>query len=133
MIGCFSNIRGVELPNKQKFLQDLFKEEGISFIGLSETIKSDYTSQWFNKIAGNRKFTWQWIPPEGRSGGMLLGADLDLFDLIEYELGKFFIRMLLVDKHSKLKWHLVSVYGPAQQDKKNDFLTELAGLCGRCK
>ena len=85
-----------------------------------------------SKIAGNRNFTWQWVPPLGRSGGILLGADLDLFDLIEHECGKHFIRMLLRDKNSKLKWHLVVIYGPAQTEKKESFLVELAYICNKC-
>jgi hypothetical protein len=62
MIGCFVNIRGVEHPNKQRFLRETIREEGACFIGLSETIKSSYTPQWFKKIVGNRNFSWGSVP-----------------------------------------------------------------------
>jgi hypothetical protein len=34
--------------------------------------------------------------------------------------------MLLLDKMSKLKWHLAVVYGPAQNDEKENLLVEFA-------
>jgi hypothetical protein len=41
MTGCFVNIRGVEHPDKQRFLRVTIREEGVCFIGLCETIKGD--------------------------------------------------------------------------------------------
>jgi hypothetical protein len=55
MTGCFVNIRGVEHPDKQRFLRETIREEGAFFIGLSDTIKSNYTPNWFKKITGNKK------------------------------------------------------------------------------
>jgi hypothetical protein len=43
------------------------------------------------------------------------------------------IRMHLLDKHFKMKWHLVVVYGPAQSEEKEEFLTEFAQVCNKCK
>jgi hypothetical protein len=43
------------------------------------------------------------------------------------------IRMHLLDKHFKMKWHLVVVYGPAQSEGKEEFLTEFAQVCNICK
>jgi hypothetical protein len=47
MIGCFVNIRGVEHPNKQRFLRETIRDEGACFIGLSETMTSSYTPNWY--------------------------------------------------------------------------------------
>jgi hypothetical protein len=41
----------------------------------------------------------------GRSGGMLLGVDSDLYEVLE-ECGKYHIKMQILDKYSKMKWHL---------------------------
>jgi hypothetical protein len=49
MTGCFVNIRGVEHPDKQRFLREIIREEGFCFIGLSETIKSNFTPNWLKK------------------------------------------------------------------------------------
>ena len=41
--------------------------------------------------------------------------------------------MLLLDKYSKMKWHLIVVYGPTQNESKDHFLAVLADICHRCK
>jgi hypothetical protein len=72
-------------------------------------------------VTGNRNFTQQFVPHVGRSGGMLLGVDSDLHDVLENECCSYHIRMLLLDKYSKMRWHLVVVYDPAQPERMEDF------------
>jgi hypothetical protein len=43
MTRFFANIRGVEHPNKQRFLREIIRYEGVYFIGLIETIKCQFT------------------------------------------------------------------------------------------
>jgi hypothetical protein len=50
---------------------------------------------------------------------------------VETEIGKHFIRMQLSNKISKLCWHLVVVYGPAQVEDKEEFLAKFAQLCNK--
>lgn len=42
-----------------------------------------------------------------------MGVNMDLFDVIETEIGDYFVRILLYDKMTKFSWHLVTVYGDA--------------------
>jgi hypothetical protein len=67
MIGCFVNIRGVEHPNKQRFLRETIREEGACFIGVNETVK----------IASLPIGIRRWLAIETYPGGMfLLKGDL---------------------------------------------------------
>lgn len=106
-------------PDKQRFIREMIMELGCHFIGLVETRKTDYTPSWFRNISGTRSFSWQFIPPSGRSGGLLLGANEDVFSF----------RINLLEK----KWDLAVVYGPAQVENKEGFLAEFAQLCNKCK
>lgn len=92
-------------------------ENGVHFIGLEETMKTKYHESWFRSIAGPRNFVWQHTPPRGRSCGLLLGVNADVLKTMEVELGT----------------HLVVVYGPAQVDDKEFFLTEFAQVCSSLK
>jgi hypothetical protein len=114
-------------------LRETIREEGACFIGISETIKSSFTSQWFKKVVGNRNFSWGSDPPTGRSGGILLGVDSDLHEVLETECGTHLVRMLFKDKISRIEWHLAVVYGPAQIEGKDEFLAEFAQLYDKCK
>jgi len=59
------------------------------------------------------------------SGGILLGVNsliLDLFLIVE---GEFFIKFHLRNRQDDFRWILMVVYGPAQEDFKSAFLSEL--------
>jgi hypothetical protein len=74
---------------------------------------------------GNRNFSWGSVPPKGRSGGILLGIDTDLHEVLETECGTHFVRMLLKNKNSRIEWHLAVVYGPAQIEGRMNFWLNL--------
>jgi hypothetical protein len=67
-----------------------------------------------------------------RSGGLLVGFDSDMFDVREKELGEFMIRTLVIQKESGFIWNFINVYGAAQNDKKQKFLSELSSFCSKC-
>jgi hypothetical protein len=71
-------------------------------------------------------------PPNGRSGGLLVGFDADIFDVREKELGEFMIRILVIQKESGFIWNFINVYGAAQNDQKQKFLSELSAFCSKC-
>jgi hypothetical protein len=48
-------------------------------------------------------------------------------------LGRFFIKVTLQDLKIQIKWDLVFVYGAAQEEDKEMFLSELAAVCSNQK
>jgi hypothetical protein len=71
---------------------------------------------------------------QNRDGGwVLLGVNVYLHDVLESESGECFFKMLLLDKRSKMRWHLVVLYGPAHIEDKDNFLTEFTQLCNKRK
>jgi exonuclease III len=132
MIGVIWNCQGLGKEVKSEFLWDIIRKEKIDFIGLQETNKKDFEDSWLNFISGNRNFVWVWSPPNGRSGGLLVGFDSDMFDVREKELGEFMIRTLVIQKESGFIWNFINVYGAAQNDQKQKFLSELSSFCSKC-
>jgi hypothetical protein len=65
----------------------------------------------------------------GRSGGMLLGVDLQIFDIGAIDEGDFYIKFHLCNKVDDYKWVLVVVYGLTQDEFKESFLAELVNMC----
>lgn len=65
----------------------------------------------------------------GRSGGILLGADLNHFDIGAIDEGDFYAKFLLRDKSNGFKFMLYMVYGSAQTQDKEAFLVEMANTC----
>jgi hypothetical protein len=105
---------------KYKFLSDLTKDRRPSF--------SQHT---LNTICVGRDFIWHCMAPKGRSGGMILGVHLLVFDVGDVEEGEFFIRFKLRHKEDDFKFNLIVVYGPTQADRKSNFLSELVRVCSK--
>jgi exonuclease III len=131
MKGVFWNCNGFADSKKYRFLSELTKEKNLDFIALSETGRANFPQSTLNNICAGRDFIWHCMAPRGRSGGMLLGINLQTFDITEIEEGDFLIRFKLRHKEVDFKFNLISVYGPAQVDLKPNFLSELVRICSK--
>jgi hypothetical protein len=123
MIGVSLNCRGVGKKGMSSFLSDFIREQDVDFLGLHETIKKNYSPAFFRTIDPQGQFDWKWISSIGRSGGILGGFRLSRFSIIDTVVGKFFIKVTLHDLKLCLNWVFVIVYGAAQLNDKEDFLT----------
>jgi exonuclease III len=82
-------------------------------------------------LCGGREFISHSKAPEGRSGGILLGANQEVFNIGAIDEGDFYVKLMLKDKSDGFKFTLYGVYGPAKQNRKEAFLSELAHICSR--
>ena len=80
---------------KHRFLDDLVKEEQINFIALSETSRDDFPDHILKNLCAGCDFLWHCMAPHDRSGGILLGVDLDIFDIGAIAEGDFYVKFTL--------------------------------------
>jgi hypothetical protein len=64
-------------------------------------------------------------------GGILMGIDMDIYDIGSIDERDFYVKFILCNKNDCFKWALTVVYGPAQNDRKDAFLTELVQFVSR--
>ena len=64
-------------------------------------LKKQFNDSLLSLLAGNKLFAWFSSPPNGRSGGLLVGFNSDVFDVIEFEAGEFLIRTLVLHREKK--------------------------------
>lgn len=57
---------------------------------------------------------------------MLCVVNMDRFEVTKFEIKEFSVIAQVIDKKHLI---LVTVYGPAQEEQKEQFLTELSPLC----
>lgn len=69
--------------------------------------------------------SWHCLPCDGHSGGMLLGFDKDIAHVINEDNGEFFQSVDLALNADDFKWTLINVYGPAHDERKLEFLSEI--------
>src|SRR5437667_109135 len=129
MKGIFWNSRGLADLAKYRYIANTIKENNLDFIAVMETGEQDLSRSTMTRLSGGVEFIWHCLPPRGRSGGILLGVRVSSFDLSLIVEGEFFIKFHLTNQSDKFKWILMAVYGPAQDDFKTTFLTELVRTC----
>jgi hypothetical protein len=93
----------------------------------------DFPESCLRQVDPNRNYLWDWILVRGRAGGLLLGLRLDRFDMGNRKRGTYILQHNLWDKLMEKKWDLLNIYGPPQDEHKDEFLTELATFCSRNK
>jgi exonuclease III len=131
MIGVIWNCRGVGKKGIARDIKNLLSETGADFIGLQETMKRKYTDKFFRNIDPNRFYAWHWLPSQGRSGGILCGIKKENLDLIKVTEHEFAIEAEVWDKKIKISLRLVIIYGPAHEERREQFLRELSTICAK--
>jgi hypothetical protein len=69
------------------------------------------------------------LPPHGRSGGILVGLNMETLSIQKVETGDLYVKLFVKSKLDGFEWILVGVYGAAQEALKPDFLAELVRIC----
>jgi len=129
MKGIFWNSGGLRDLAKLRFLSELTKEQNLDFIALLETCRKNYTDIELNNLCADRHFLWSWIEPKGHSGGILLGINPSVFYIGFISQGEYYIKVRMRNKADGFQWNLIAVYGAAQPEHKQCFLTELVQCC----
>jgi exonuclease III len=133
MIGLIWNCRGVAKKGMATKVKDLCIEYKIDFIGLQETMRKKYSDKFFRLIDPHQQFAWHWLPSKGKSGGILCGIKNENFDIVKIEEKSFSVLAEVKDKKLGKNLNLVIVYGPANEDGRDSFLTELAEIGARSR
>lgn len=97
----------------------------VDVVCLQETINQKFTNRELSSLARGQDMYWEWISPEGRWGGLLVGADKDCLEITDYKAQRFCQCLTVKSKEDSFIWGFINVYGRVQVDLKPDFLREL--------
>jgi len=116
------------------FVKTLLWEHHADFVGFQETIKSKYPMSFFlEKLILNRFLSGGGFHPGVDLEEFYLDLKKERFDILSSDVGTYSITAKVFDKKMRKNICLVSVYGPAQDEGKEAFLTELAHICFKNK
>jgi hypothetical protein len=125
----FGIVMALRIQKNHRFISDLTREQNLCFIAISEMGRKGFNDVVLRNLCAGRNFLWHCKEPKGCSGGILLGIDLDSFDIDVIDEWDFYIKFHLCNKDNNFKWALVAIYGPAQVNLKEQFLAEMVHLC----
>jgi len=123
MIGAFWNIRGLNKTGRLDCLKDFIDFNSLDFVGIQETKKDSFHPSFFADIG--RNFTWNFLPAVGTAGGILVGIKTHKFDILHWELNHYCVSVRVKNSCDDFIWRLVTVYGSAYDEHKQEFITEL--------
>jgi hypothetical protein len=109
MKGFFWNSKGLSDLAKHGYIADVIKEGNLDFVAIMESGKQDMERANLSRLSGGADFIWHCLPPQGRSGGILLGVNNAAVQLSMIVEGDFFIKFHLYNKIDNFKWILMAV------------------------
>jgi hypothetical protein len=60
-------------------LANRIKENHVDVVGVVETKKKNFTPGFLKSVSGNTPFNWLVQPAKGSAGGILVGANSDMY------------------------------------------------------
>lgn len=118
------NARGLNAPKKRKILKDLIIDNSIDLIAIQETKKESFTLRTLQSIS--RRFDkWIWVESHGRSGGILVGCDSDVCQIVSSKTHTYSVNIFLHTRKDSCNWMLTVVYAPVVRHLKSEFWNEL--------
>ena len=129
MKGCFWNCDGFGDTSKHWFIHESIREHKLDFFAIQETGRENFSAPFLKFLAAGLDFAWYCLPPQGRSGGILVGINLQTISVKGVKNGDRCVNFDLTSKSDGFEWSLVTVYGAAQDKHKQEFLAELVRIC----
>ncbi|PWA37518.1 hypothetical protein CTI12_AA589850 [Artemisia annua] len=124
------NIRGLKRKGKAGWLKEIICREKPCVFGLQETKSSDVEEQWVEDIWGSRNFGFAPANARGKSGGLLMIWDNNVFSGTSAVGGDRFIAVKGTWKGVDGDVILVNVYGAHSSDQKTELWNRISALMG---
>lgn len=111
---------------KTKPIIDTLVKTKADIVAFQETKKEELSSAFLNSIS--KVFEWHHLPAIGSAGGILMGVDVDIFDILAWDSKNFSVSCTLTLKATQKTFRVVAVYGSPYDEGKDDLISELHTL-----
>jgi hypothetical protein len=109
---------------EEKIIDDNLLPLHLDYIGFHETKKDHFSNSFLKNVLGNRNFTWNHLPAIGTDGGIFVGVNCDLFEIVSWEIKQFSVIIVIKTKSMILCVKLLPDMVVLMRRKK-DFILEL--------
>ena len=128
MIGLFWNPRGLNRHDKlyrAGISLDNNAQISLVFLKLRKMI---FSFAQLQTLDNHDIYVRNWLPVVGTAGGLLVGINSDMFEVLNWSIHEFCVSCLLKTKNENFTWKLISVYGTTYDKHKLEFINELHNL-----
>jgi hypothetical protein len=74
----------------------------LDYIGFRETKNEEFTNSFLKQLLGNRNFIWNHLPAVGTAGGILVGVNNDLLEVIAWKIKSFSVSVVVENRRNDL-------------------------------
>ena len=85
-----SEREGLNSGGRRRQLGELCDKYQVEVVCLQETIKQSFKQRELDNLVRGVDMEWKWIASRGRSGGLLIGANKDSLEVLDYKEGIYF-------------------------------------------
>jgi hypothetical protein len=75
--------------------------------------------------AMDMNFSWRYLPANGSAGGILVGFNSSIFDILGWQEFKYCGVARITNQGDGFEWRMISVYGSPYDETKHEFIEEL--------
>jgi hypothetical protein len=125
VVGLIWNPRGLNRPEKLPRVHELIRETCPDLISFSESKKSEFTDAQLQSVDCNNMYNWNWLPAVGTGGGILVGVKENSFEIITWEIFKYYVSVIIKDRQNHKVWRFISTYGSSYVEFKLEYINEL--------
>jgi hypothetical protein len=94
---------GFRDPQKFHFISDKTRELNIVFITILDMGQSNFLDLTLKNLCAGKFFLWHCKAPQDCSGGILMGVNLDSFDIGDIDDGDYYVKFHLCNKDTYFK------------------------------
>ena len=91
--GLIWNSRGIGEKKKRDFIKEQIGQNNLDFVGIQETMKTDFNKLDLSDLSASEKFEWDFLPSKGKSGGILVGINSATLVKEKTERGNILLRL----------------------------------------
>ena len=124
------NVRGANNPDKRNVIRNFIRSQRVDLVCLQETKIQEMSSADAHSFGVGRLAEWKVVEAEGNAGGILVFWDTRKLELVEAEIGHFYVTCMFKNVEDGFLWAFTGVYGPMKRCKRELFWEELGSLNG---
>lgn len=122
------NVRGLNVRNKRIAVRQSLLIEKPDLVCIQETKLENLNNRMTKEICGNRLAQVETLPAQGTKGGIIVAWDPSKFTLINTNIKRYSVSVLLSHKEDGQKFWFSGIYGPSTARGRPEFKEELTEI-----
>ncbi|KAJ9695145.1 hypothetical protein PVL29_010576 [Vitis rotundifolia] len=124
------NVRGVNDKSKRKIIKDVVRKQRADLLCFQETKMQVMSEEVVRSLGLGRFMEWRALDAIGSAGGILVCWDKRTLEIVDWEVGLFFISCKFRTVEDGMVWVFTGFYGPFTREERECMWEEIGAIRG---